>query len=183
MPSKLASNPAIKTAALMIAAVVDLLLLPVLASMAVATSFTRRRRRQPPRLVWGSTPLINNVYWSRAMKEAGFVSETFMFNFYSISKREDFDRILLEEYRWCPIPFRPYLGFISALIRYDVVVTSFSGFMLVTPILKRMQAGLFRLAAIWWRRICLSTSTFNRCFAGSSAFISSGRAYAAQDCT
>lgn len=82
------------------------------------------------------------------MKLGGHESETFMFNFYSINKREDFDRILLEEYRWCPIVFRPYLGFISALIRYDIVVTSFSGFMLVTPILKHMQAWLFRLAAI-----------------------------------
>lgn len=142
-----ASNSVIKITVLIVAVVVDLLLLPVFAVVAIATSITRRRS-QPPRIVWGSTPLINNVYWSRAMKAGGFESETFMFNFYSISKREDFDRILLEEYRWCPIPFRPYLGFLSALVRYDVVVTSFSGFMLVTPILRRVQAWLFRLAAI-----------------------------------
>lgn len=148
MAPKLVGNSVIKMTALFVAVVVDLLLLPVFAFVAVATSITRRLRRQPLRIVWGSTPLINNVYWSRAMKAGGFESETFMFNFYSISKREDFDRILLEEYRWCPIPFRPYLGFISALIRYDVVVTSFSGFMLVTPVLKRVQAWLFRLAAM-----------------------------------
>ena len=37
------------------------------------------------RLVWGSVPILNNSYWSRAMKDAGFLSETFTGDFFSLS--------------------------------------------------------------------------------------------------
>ena len=56
-----------------------------------------------PRLVWGSTPIINNSYWSKAMRKAGFASETFTVDFYSkINRRSDWDKILNEQYRWTP---------------------------------------------------------------------------------
>lgn len=130
------------------AVVIDLVILPVIVVIAVVASFRRRYSDLAPRIVWGSTPLINNIYWSKAMRGGGFCSETFMFNYYSISNREDFDRILEEEYRWCPLVMRPYLGFISALVRYDVVFTSFDGFLLATPLLRRLQIQIFRLARI-----------------------------------
>jgi len=130
-----------------IAIALDVLLLPFFVIVAALSSCIRRDRLQP-RIVWGSTPLINNVYWSRAMRKAGFQSETYMYNFYSIGKRDDFDRVLIEEYRWCPLVLRPYLAFLSALMGYDIVVTSFSGFMLVTPLLRRLQAELLKMAAI-----------------------------------
>jgi hypothetical protein len=48
-----------------------------------------------PRLVWGPIPIINNVYWSKAMKNAGYSSTTFTIGFYStINKREDWDLLL-----------------------------------------------------------------------------------------
>jgi glycosyltransferase involved in cell wall biosynthesis len=48
-----------------------------------------RTRRQ---LVWGPAPIINNKYWSQAMRAAGYDSITLMETFYpSINKREDFD--------------------------------------------------------------------------------------------
>lgn len=132
----------------LVAVVMDLVVLPVLVVIAVVASFRRRHSDVAPRIVWGSTPLINNIYWSKAMRSAGFWSETYMFNYYSISDREDFDRIIEEEYRWCPLVLRPYLGFISVLVRYDVVVTSFEGFLLATPLLRRLQIQIFRLARI-----------------------------------
>lgn len=132
----------------LVAAVIDVLVFPVLFVVALSTRAIHRSRRESPRIGWGSTPLINNVYWSRALRHAGFKSETFMFNHYSINKRSDFDRLLVEEFRWCPVPLRPYLGFMSALLNYDIVVTSFNGFMLVTPILRRLQALIFKVAGI-----------------------------------
>jgi hypothetical protein len=36
-----------------------------------------------PRIVWGSTPIINNSYWSRAMVKAGYRSETYTYDYYS----------------------------------------------------------------------------------------------------
>jgi len=132
----------------LVAAVIDVLVLPFVFAVALFSRAIHHSRLDSPRIVWGSTPLINNIYWSMALRHAGFKSETFMFNHYSINKRSDFDRLLVEEFRWCPVPLRPYLGFISALLNYEVVVTSFSGFMLVTPILRRLQAVIFNVAGI-----------------------------------
>ncbi|MFN3998510.1 hypothetical protein [Algoriphagus sp.] len=89
-----------------------------------------------PRLVWGSTPIINNKYWSEAMKAKGFTSETFTLDFYSsINKREDWGRILSEEFSILPHPFKPYFGFLDAIRRYDVFFLSFDGFFIgTTPI-------------------------------------------------
>jgi len=51
--------------------------------------------KQPkPRLVWGSTPLINYVYWSRAMKHAGFFSQTFTYDPYPKFIENEWDVIL-----------------------------------------------------------------------------------------
>ena len=128
----------------------DLVAVPVLACMAVVGRWLRSRRdvQAGPRIVWGSTPLINNVSWSRAMKQAGFESECFMSTVYSINKDDDFERVLTREFTWCPQVLRPYLAFGTSLIRYDVVSTSFNGYFLTTPILSRIQAGLFALAGI-----------------------------------
>jgi hypothetical protein len=132
-----------------VAYVIDLFLMPIFVVVAIV-AFVKRRRfaSSTPRLVWGSTPLINNVYWSLSMREGGFISDTYMFNRYSINNRNDFDNILTEEYRWCPLPLRPYLGFCITLMRYDVVFTSFTGFMLATPLLRKFQSGFFRLAGV-----------------------------------
>lgn len=42
-------------------------------------------------LIWGPVPIINNKYWSEAMKEAGHASQTLMTGYYAINKKEDFD--------------------------------------------------------------------------------------------
>lgn len=127
---------------------IDLATLPVFVLVAVFSRVARLWRSDPPRIVWGSTGLINNVSWSKAMRDAGYRSTTFVFSHYSINRKTDFDRVLLDEYRWCPLPFRPYLAFMFVLARCDVLVTSVRGFMLVTPVLRRLQAGFFRLAGV-----------------------------------
>lgn len=100
----------------------------LLASWVVPILARRGNRPGKPRLVWGSTPLINNSYWSSGMHAAGYTSETFMTNVYEVYKREDFDRVLTEEYSWAPNALKPYLAFFQALFRYDVFFLSFDGF-------------------------------------------------------
>ena len=100
-----------------------------------------------PRLVWGSTPIINNFYWSRAMKNAGFVSETFTINFYSkINKRSDWDKVLDEHYRWIPNHIKRFVAFIHGLFIYDVFFISFDGFFIGNTPVRYLQAQLLKLA-------------------------------------
>ena len=103
--------------------------------------------RNKPRLVWGSTPIINNSYWSRAMVDAGFHSETYTGDFFSaINKREDWDHILSECFPYVWWPIKPYLAFLVSLFRYDVFFLSFDGFFLGDTPLRYCQAFLFKLA-------------------------------------
>lgn len=100
-----------------------------------------------PRLVWGSAPIINNSYWSRAMVKCGFDSETFTTDFFStINKRDDWDRIIKEEYRWAPRPTKPFIAFVESLFRYDVFFLSFNGFFIGSTPVRHLQAQLLKIA-------------------------------------
>jgi hypothetical protein len=102
-----------------------------------------------PRLCFGSVPILNNKYWAKAMKKAGFTAETFTTDFYSkINRREDWDRLLSEEYHWAPASVRPYLGFMHVLASYDVVFISFHGMFIGHTPLWRLQAPLLQLAGL-----------------------------------
>lgn len=99
------------------------------------------------RLVWGSDPIGNNRYWSRAMKEAGFASETFTVGYYAkINTRADWDRILDEEFGRLPHQVKLVLAFATSLFRYDIFVMGFSGFFIGGTPLWRLQAIAFRIA-------------------------------------
>lgn len=112
-----------------------------------AVARLKKADRNEPRLVWGSTPIINNSYWSRAMVKAGFNSETYTGDFYStINKRQDWDRILTEEFPYVWRPIKPYFAFLASLFRYDVFFLSFNGFFIGNTILRSCQAFLLKLA-------------------------------------
>ncbi len=122
----------------------------VFAIVALLVALCVRRgslKRKQPRLVWGSTPVINNSYWSLAMRGAGFRSETYTTDFFSrINKRENWDRILSDEHPLLPGPGKPYAAFLGSLLRYDVFFLPFSGFFIGTTALWRLQAPLLHLA-------------------------------------
>lgn len=86
--------------------------------------------RNKPRLVWGNTPIANNIYWSRAMKSLGFSSQTYVTNFYFIHTRKHWDLLLTEKYVWCPVRYKGYFAFIESLLNYDVFFISYDGFFL-----------------------------------------------------
>ena len=105
------------------------------------------KRTNRPRLVWGSTPIINNSYWSRAMQDAGFDSETFVINFFSkINKRSEWDKILGEQYCWIPWHIKRFVAFIHGLFLYDVFFLSLDGFFIGNTPVRHFQAQLLKLA-------------------------------------
>lgn len=109
------------------------------------------RRREL--LVWGSTPLISNKYWSEAMRAAGRSSMTIMSNLYPINRREDFDR-LFEDFAPAvlPRPLRFALGsclaFIHVLRRAQIVHTSFWGFALSQSLFWPLESWFLRAAGV-----------------------------------
>ena len=105
------------------------------------------KSNEKKRIVWGSTPIINNYYWSKAMKNIGYQSECFTYDFFrSINKRSDWDRIIDEEYKWLPLFIRPYIAFNDSLFKYDIFVIPFSGYFIGHTLMKNFQSFLFKLA-------------------------------------
>jgi glycosyltransferase involved in cell wall biosynthesis len=45
------------------------------------------------KIIFGTTPILNNKYWAEALREIGYETETLMETYYSaINKKEDFDK-------------------------------------------------------------------------------------------
>jgi len=127
------------------------LIVPAFSVFGVLVGLSARWRStttKKPRLVWGSTPLINNSHWSRAMRDAGYPSETFTVDYYStINNRTDWDRLLDEQWLWCPRVIKPILAFLWSLNRYDVFFLSADGYFIGSfPVIWRLQAPLLKLA-------------------------------------
>ncbi len=125
-----------------------ILLLPLLAVFCLAMPKSRDL------LIWGPDPIINNKYWSEAMKEVGHASQTVMKGYYTINKKEDFDvyygdlvpgGIFLKPLRGA---LEPFFAFIHMVKRAKVVHLPFSGGPLENTPLARLEASLFRWAGI-----------------------------------
>lgn len=105
------------------------------------------RQQAKPRLVWGSIPIISHSYWSKAMRLAGYQSETFTNGYYdTIHKREDWDILVQEKYLGLPHGLKSLFAFLESLFRYDVFFLTFEGFFIGTSPLCFLQALLFRIA-------------------------------------
>jgi glycosyltransferase involved in cell wall biosynthesis len=115
------------------------------------SAFTSRifsGRKGKPRLVWGEAPIINNVYWSNCMKEVGFKTETFTDSFcYRINERNEYDRVIQDEFRFIPLYLKYYFGFLDSLFKYDIYFISFNGFFLWRTICGRFESTLLKIAA------------------------------------
>lgn len=114
--------------------------------LAVYSRVFPRRAGKEVRIVWGTEPIINNVYWSRAMSRAGWSSETFTTMHYSINERSDWNRLLEEEFSSFHRVIRPYLGFLYSLLRYDIFFLSFRGLFIGETQLWRVQHALLKFA-------------------------------------
>lgn len=120
--------------------------------LALAAAIGPHRRDQ---LLWGPVPIINNKYWSAAMRLAGWKSTTLVHSYYAtINEREDFD-LFHEDLvpRWLgPRRLRIHLGayfaFVYALRHAAVVHIPFSGGALGETPLWPLEARLLRLAGV-----------------------------------
>lgn len=107
----------------------------------------KSKKNNKLRLVWGSTPIINYSYWSRAMKRAGYESETFTKGYYSvINERHNWDIILEERYQILPYHLRGFIVFLESLFEYDIYIISFDGFFLGNTIFRNFQAQIMKIA-------------------------------------
>jgi glycosyltransferase involved in cell wall biosynthesis len=128
-----------------------LIFVPLYAVLVIFIALYVRLRHRPSsklRFVFGSTPIANNIYWSKAVRELGCSSETFVDGFYSVlHSRSDWDRVIGEEYRLVPNRLKVFWAFASSLLRYDVYVISFDGFFIGRkPILWRLQSHIWKLS-------------------------------------
>jgi Glycosyl transferases group 1 len=122
------------------------LFLPVIV---VASALSRRTHTTgSPRLLWGPTPIISLKYWSAAMRNRGYESQTLVNGVYSINSRGDFDRTYQDFVPWLPggALIRPYLAYIWALSRFDVFVSFFDGGLLASTAVASAEWPLLRLA-------------------------------------
>lgn len=98
------------------------------------------------RIVWGSTPILTNAWWSKSMKKAGYNSETFVTNVMSINNANDWDHILTNKFFYTWRPLKPFLAFMYSLLRFDVFIISFDGYFLGKTPLQYLQAQILKLA-------------------------------------
>lgn len=125
------------------------ILAPVLLGIAflVAIFVRFRAKSEKPKLVWGATPIISYSYWANAMKQAGYISQTFTNGFYaSINNREDWDLLVEEKYKCIPPKLKYYFAFIESILRYDVFFLSFDGYFLGLTPFWRFESHLLHLA-------------------------------------
>lgn len=107
----------------------------------VALLLSPHRRADRPRLLWGTTPLMSLTYLSRAMRDAGHLSESAVVDMYRITARQDFDHhVLTARAGRSPLGqvvsiLKAYLFFVRALWRYDIFHYFFDGGLLrLTPL-------------------------------------------------
>lgn len=128
-----------------------LVLLPAGAVVVLLCLVLPRRRRD---LVWTPVPLINNKYWARAMRQAGWPARTLMTGHYSINRRDDFDGYFEDLVpAWIRHRgLRDHLALLAALLHLvrtaRVVHLPFSGGPLGHTRFWRLEAWLLRRAGI-----------------------------------
>lgn len=113
--------------------ILDLVLFVFLSPIFLINAFILRylKSRQKPRLLFGPIPIINNKYWSLAMKENGFYSKTLMFDYFSINNREDYDIYYGDfEFKYFKLLNKIFLDFIVffySFNNFDIYHFSFNG--------------------------------------------------------
>jgi len=143
-----AVKTAFRFALRVVSPVVALAWLAGLAMLERMRRWARPTRSQQARVIWGPIPLINNKYWSNALRQYGFKSSTLAYGVYPAFRREDFDHHL-DEFR--PRSHRlwslaPYFAFAWCLRSSDVFVFSYDGGYLAGTPLRSLECQLIGLA-------------------------------------
>lgn len=105
-------------------------------------------KEEKPRLFWGHIPLINNKYFSNAMRDYGYQSDTVVTHYYSVYEKEDFDiytNKILEQYRlnrFIKKYFTEWILFDFALKQYDIFHICYQGLFLSNTKYWRLEAEI-----------------------------------------
>lgn len=142
--------------------VIHVLIFPIFLSIYLSLVLFKKRFKKDnpkdkPKLVWGPVPLINNKYWSNALKKAGFESMTLMSLYYSrIHKKEDFDLYTYELpginklprflIKFFLIYCVPYYSFLYSIVNFDIFHHHFDGGFLSSTPFWFLEASLLRRA-------------------------------------
>jgi glycosyltransferase involved in cell wall biosynthesis len=130
----------------LIDAAVSLVVAPVALLLAAIVKPQRRE------LVWTPVPLVYNLYWSNAMRKAGWASTTLMSHRYELFKGVDFDRYIPDLVPRLLRPWRdrvaPYAGFLYVIRNASVVHIPFTGGPLGRTRFWKLEAPLLRRAGI-----------------------------------
>ena len=109
------------------------------------------RTRMKKKFIFGSTPLINNKYWAKAICPS-YESMTIMKTFYNINNKKDFDYYFID---FVPKILRKfkffdgrYFAFIYVILNARVLHTSFDGFALSGYLLEKIELILLRGAKV-----------------------------------
>ena len=104
-------------------------------------------------LFWGPVPIISNKYWAKALRGAGYISKTFVQEYYeSINQKHDFDQYLVD---CMPRKLRSrlwvrglgyYFAFIQSIHSFGVFHIPFSGGFLGPTAIWFVEPYLIRLA-------------------------------------
>lgn len=105
---------------------------------------SKRTRAPRKRVVFGSDPIVNISYWSKALRSSGFDSKTVVDQVYSINSAEDFDEVWPR--KSTPIAYlRRWVILYQSLRFADWIVMPFSGFFFGKSSFAYRIAGIFRL--------------------------------------
>jgi len=106
-------------------------------------------------IAFGSTPIINNFYWSSALNQSGYNTKTIMFDTPTFItdkiswdikiKHKKSENKLLHYFFKINTGIRAIFLFFRYLMKFDIFVISFDGFLIgKIPIAWRFQAYLFK---------------------------------------
>ncbi len=99
-----------------------------------------------PRFMFGPNSLINNKYWAQAMKTHGYVSKSWVWDYYeSINKKNDYDKIFLSKTFGFDRIYMPFWAFAQAILNFDIFVQSFEGSFLGRSFLAGLEPYLFKI--------------------------------------
>ncbi len=127
-------------------------LLLALGGIVVAQIGRREKPARKPRLLWCGAPLRSLTYTSRALRAAGYVSESAVTELYAGTDETDFDHLafgktkLPEPVAYLRDSFIAFGFFVWALVRYDIFHQFFDGGVLRRTGLAWCEPWLIRLA-------------------------------------
>jgi hypothetical protein len=146
-----------KTAYSLTSIVVNAMLLPFFIGVLLVLFIYKKIRKKniKPTLLWGTDPIINNKYWSNSLREITYNSMTLMSDFYSINKKEDYDKYYNEI-----LPFekklptclhiifrilRPAIVLFYTINTFDIVHIPLHGLCLGTTVFWQLEPVILKL--------------------------------------